>query len=95
MSFKIKPNNTFKDDLKENPKAAMYMLKSFIYVLNTKETISKKRNEKYLDLCRKYFAFKKNESSDNMLTLIEFQQGLFKPILSEMIKLKNSKRQVD
>lgn len=95
MSFKIKPNNTFKDDLKENPKAAMYMLKSFIYVLNTKETISKKRNEKYLDLCRKYFAFKKNESADNMLTLIEFQQSLFKPILSEMIKLKNSKRQVE
>jgi len=95
MSFKIKPNNTFKDDLKENPKAAMYMLKSFIYVLNTQETISKKRNDKYLDLCRKYFAFKKNESADNMLTLIEFQQSLFKPILSEMIKLKNSKRQVE
>jgi hypothetical protein len=95
MSFKIKPNNTFKDDLKENPKAAMYMLKSFVYVLNTQETISKKRNDKYLDLCRKYFAFKKNESADNMLTLVEFQQGLFKPILSEMIKLKNSKRQVE
>jgi hypothetical protein len=95
MSFKIKPNNTFKDDLKENPKAAMYMLKSFVYVLNTQETISKKRNDKYLDLCRKYFAFKKNESADNMLTLIEFQQSLFKPILSEMIKLKNSKRQVE
>ena len=89
MSFKIKPNNTFKDDLKENPEAAMYMLKSFVYVLNTK------RNDKYLDLCRKYFAFKKDESADNMLTLIEFQQGLFKPILSEMIKLKNSKRQVE
>lgn len=95
MSFKIKPNNTFKDDLKENPEAAMYMLKSFVYVLNTQETISKKRNDKYLDLCRKYFAFKKNESADNMLTLIEFQQSLFKPILSEMIKLKNSKRQVE
>ena len=54
MSFKIKPNNTFKDDLKENPKAAMYMLKSFVYVLNTQETISKKRNDRYLDLCRKY-----------------------------------------
>ena len=89
------PSNTFKDDLKENPKAAMYMLKSFVYVLNTQETISKKRNDKYLDLCRKYFAFKKDESVDNMLTLIEFQQGLFKPILSEMIKLKNSKRQVE
>ena len=95
MSFKINPNNTFKDDLKENPKAAMYMLKSFVYVLNTKETISKKRNEKYLDLCRKYFAFKKDESADNMLTLIEFQQSIFKPIISEMIKLKNSKRQVE
>ena len=95
MTFKIKPSNTFKDDLKENPKAAMYMLKSFIYVLNTQETISKKRNDKYLDLCRKYFAFKKDESADNMLTLIEFQQSIFKPILSEMIKLKNSKRQVE
>ena len=83
------PSNTFKDDLKENPKAAMYMLKSFVYVLNNK------RNDKYLDLCRKYFAFKKNESADNMLTLIEFQQSLFKPILSEMIKLKNSKHQVE
>ena len=83
------PSNTFKDDLKENPKAAMYMLKSFVYVLNNK------RNDKYLDLCRKYFVFKKNESADNMLTLIEFQQSLFKPILSEMIKLKNSKRQVE
>lgn len=88
-------SNTFRDDLKENPKAAMYMLKSFVYVLNTKETISKKRNEKYLDLCRKYFAFKKDESADNMLTLIEFQQSIFKPIISEMIKLKNSKRQVE
>ena len=88
-------SNTFKDDLKENPKTAMYMLKSFVYVLNTKQTISKKRNEKYLDLCRKYFAFKKDESADNMLTLIEFQQNIFKPILSEMIKLKNSKRQVE
>jgi hypothetical protein len=95
MSFKIIPSNTFRDDLKENPKAAMYMLKSFVYVLNTKETISKKRNEKYLDLCRKYFAFKKDESADNMLTLIEFQQSIFKPIISEMIKLKNSKRQVE
>ncbi len=95
MSFKIKPNNTFKDDLKENPKAAMYMLKSFVYVLNTQETISKKRNDRYLDLCRKYFAFKKDEPADNMLTIIEFQQRLFKPILSEMIKLKNSKRQVE
>ena len=95
MSFKIIPSNTFRDDLKENPKAAMYMLKSFVYVLNTKQTISKKRNEKYLDLCRKYFAFKKDESADNMLTLIEFQQSIFKPILSEMIKLKNSKRQVE
>lgn len=89
-------SNTFKDDLKENPKAAMYMLKSFVYVLNTKQTISKKRNEKYLDLCRKYFAFKKDESADNMLTLIEFQQSIFKPILSEMIKMKtDSKRQVE
>jgi hypothetical protein len=95
MSFKIIPSNTFRDDLKENPKAAMYMLKSFVYVLNTKETISKKRNEKYLDLCRKYFAFKKDESADNMLTLVEFQQSIFKPIISEMIKLKNSKRQVE
>ena len=95
MSFKIIPSNTFRDDLKENPKAAMYMLKSFVYVLNTKETISKKRNEKYLDLCRKYFAFKKDESADNMLTLIEFQQSIFKPIISEMIKLKNSKRQME
>ena len=95
MSFKIKPNNTFKDDLKESPKAAMYMLKSFVYVLNTQETISKKRNDRYLDLCRKYFAFKKDEPADNMLTIIEFQQRLFKPILSEMIKLKNSKRQVE
>jgi len=95
MSFKIIASNTFRDDLKENPKAAMYMLKSFVYVLNTKETISKKRNEKYLDLCRKYFAFKKDESADNMLTLIEFQQSIFKPIISEMIKLKNSKRQVE
>jgi hypothetical protein len=89
MSFKMNPNNTFRDDLKENPQAAVYMLKSFVYVLNTK------RNDKYLDLCRKYFAFKKDEPADNMLTIIEFQQRLFKPILSEMIKLKNSKRQVE
>jgi hypothetical protein len=89
MTFKINSSNTFKDDLKENPKAAMYMLKSFIYVLNTK------RNDKYLDLCRKYFAFKKDELADNMLTLIGFQQRLFEPILSEMIKLKDSKRQVE
>ena len=82
-------SNTFKDNLKENPKAAMYMLKSFVYVLNTK------RNGKYLDLCRKYFAFNKDESADNMITIIEFQQRLFEPILSEMIKLKNSKRQVE
>ncbi len=95
MSFKMTPSNTFRDDLKENPKAAIYMLKSFVYVLNTKETISKKRNDKYLNLCRKYFAFKKDEPAENMLTLIEFQQGLFKPILSEMIKLKNSKCQVE
>jgi hypothetical protein len=96
MSFKIKPNNTFKDDLKESPKAAMYMLKSFVYVLNTQETISKKRNDRYLDLCRKYFAFKKDETADNMLTLIKFQQNIFKPILSEMIKMKtDSKRQVE
>jgi len=89
MSFKMTPSNTFRDDLKENPKAAMYMLKSFIYVLNNK------RNNKYLDLCRKYFAFKKDELADDMLTIIKFQQNLFKPILSEMIKLKNSKRQVE
>tara|TARA_B110000003_G_scaffold62799_1_gene63233 strand:+ start:669 stop:956 length:288 start_codon:yes stop_codon:yes gene_type:complete len=95
MIFKMTASNTFKDDLKENPQAAMNMLKSFVYVLNTKQTISKKRNKKYLDLCRKYFAFKKDEPADNMLTLIEFQQNIFKPILSEMIKLKNSKRQVE
>ena len=89
MTFKMTPSNTFKDDLKENPKAAMYMLKSFIYVLNTK------RNDKYLDLCRNYFAFKKDELADNMITIIEFQQRLFEPILSEMIKLKNSKHQVE
>ena len=50
MTFKMNPSNTFRDDLKENPQAAVYMLKSFIYVLNTKQTISKKRNKKYLDL---------------------------------------------
>lgn len=88
MTFKINPSNTFRDDLKENPKAAIYMLKSFVYVLNDKP------NKKYLDLCRKYFAFKKDELSDNMLTILKFQQTIFKPILSEMVKLKNSKRQV-
>jgi hypothetical protein len=89
MTFKMNPSNTFRDDLKENPQAAVYMLKSFIYVLNNKP------NKKYLDLCRKYFSFKKNELKDNMLTIIKFQQNIFKPILSEMIKLKNSKRQVE
>ena len=84
----MNPSSTFRKDLKDNPEAALFMLKSFIYVLNTK------RNDKYLDLCRKYFAFKKDELSDNMLTLVEFQQSIFKPIISEMIKLKNSKRQV-
>ena len=89
-------SNTFRDDLKENPKAAMYMLKSFVYVLNNiSSCIDLKRNNKYLDLCRKYFAFKKDESAENMLTLIKFQQSLFKPILSEMIELKNSKCQVE
>lgn len=88
MTFKMNPSNTFRDDLKENPKAAIYMLKSFVYVLNDKP------NKKYLDLCRKYFAFKKDELSDNMLTILKFQQTIFKPILSEMVKLKNSKRQV-
>ena len=88
MTFKMNPSNTFRNDLKENPKAAIYMLKSFVYVLNNKP------NKKYLDLCRKYFAFKKDELTDNMLTIIKFQQTIFKPILSEMIKLKNSKRQV-
>jgi len=88
MTFKMNPSSTFRKDLKDNPEAALFMLKSFIYVLNTK------RNDKYLDLCRKYFAFKKDELSDNMLTLVEFQQSIFKPIISEMIKLKNSKRQV-
>lgn len=89
MTFKMNPSSTFREDLKDNPEAALFMLKSFIYVLNTK------RNDKYLDLCRKYFAFKKDELSDNMLTLVEFQQSIFKPIISEMIKLKNSKRQVE
>ena len=85
----MNPSNTFRDDLKENPKAAIYMLKSFIYVLNNKP------NKKYLNLCRKYFAFKKDELTDNMLTIIKFQQTIFKPILSEMVKLTNSKRQVE
>ena len=89
MTFKMNPSSTFRKDLKDNPEAALFMLKSFIYVLNTK------RNDKYLDLCRKYFAFKKDELSDNMLTLVEFQQSIFKPIILEMIKLKNSKRQVE
>tara|TARA_R110002073_G_scaffold78492_8_gene189279 strand:+ start:267 stop:536 length:270 start_codon:yes stop_codon:yes gene_type:complete len=89
MTFKMNPSNTFRDDLKENPKAAIYMLKSFIYVLNNKP------NKKYLNLCRKYFAFKKDELTDNMLTIIKFQQTIFKPILSEMVKLTNSKRQVE
>ena len=88
MTFKMNPSNTFRQDLKENPEAAIFMLKSFIYVLNNKP------NKKYLELCRKYFAFKKDEIADNMLTIIKFQQTIFKPILSEMIKLKNSKRQV-
>ena len=85
----MNPSNTFRDDLKENPKAAIYMLKSFIYVLNNKP------NKKYLNLCRKYFAFKKDELTNNMLTIIKFQQTIFKPILSEMVKLTNSKRQVE
>tara|TARA_R110002074_G_scaffold48308_5_gene123639 strand:+ start:2005 stop:2274 length:270 start_codon:yes stop_codon:yes gene_type:complete len=89
MTFKMNPSNTFRDDLKENPKAAIYMLKSFIYVLNNKP------NKKYLNLCRKYFAFKKDELTNNMLTIIKFQQTIFKPILSEMVKLTNSKRQVE
>ena len=88
MTFKMNPSNTFRQDLKENPEAAIFMLKSFIYVLNNKP------NKKYLELCKKYFAFKKDEIADNMLTIIKFQQTIFKPILSEMIKLKNSKRQV-
>ena len=88
MTFKMNPSNTFRKDLKENPEAAIFMLKSFIYVLNNKP------NKKYLELCKKYFAFKKDEIADNMLTIIKFQQTIFKPILSEMIKLKNSKRQV-
>jgi hypothetical protein len=88
MTFKMNPSNTFRQDLKENPEAAIFMLKSFIYVLNNKP------NKKYLKLCRKYFAFKKDEIADNMLTIIKFQQTIFKPILSEMIKLTNSKRQV-
>lgn len=88
MTFKMNPSNTFRQDLKENPEAAIFMLKSFIYVLNNKP------NKKYLELCRKYFAFKKDEIADNMLTIIKFQQTIFKPILSEMIKLTNSKRQV-
>ena len=88
MTFKMNPSNTFRQDLKENPEAAIFMLKSFIYVLNNKP------NKKYLELCRKYFAFKKDEIADNMLTIIKFQQTIFKPILSEMLKLTNSKRQV-
>ena len=84
----MNPSNTFRKDLKENPEAAIFMLKSFIYVLNNKP------NKKYLELCKKYFAFKKDEIADNMLTIIKFQQTIFKPILSEMIKLTNSKRQV-
>ena len=88
MTFKMNPSNTFRQDLKENPEAAIFMLKSFIYVLNNKP------NKKYLELCKKYFAFKKDEIADNMLTIIKFQQTIFKPILSEMIKLTNSKRQV-
>ena len=88
MTFKMNPSNTFRKDLKENPEAAIFMLKSFIYVLNNKP------NKKYLELCKKYFAFKKDEIADNMLTIIKFQQTIFKPILSEMIKLTNSKRQV-
>ena len=90
MTFKMNPSNTFRQDLKENPEAAIFMLKSFIYVLNNKSV----KDKKYLELCRKYFAFKKDEIADNMLTIIKFQQTIFKPILSEMIKLKNSKRQV-
>ena len=88
MTFKMNPSNTFRQDLKENPESAIFMLKSFIYVLNNKP------NKKYLKLCRKYFAFKKDEIADNMLTIIKFQQTIFKPILSEIIKLTNSKRQV-
>ena len=88
MTFKMNASNTFRQDLKENPESAIFMLKSFIYVLNNKP------NKKYLKLCRKYFAFKKDEIADNMLTIIKFQQTIFKPILSEMIKLTNSKRQV-
>ena len=33
MSFEIVPSNTFRDDLKENQEAAIFMLKSCIFVL--------------------------------------------------------------
>jgi hypothetical protein len=91
MTFKMNPSNTFRKDLKENPEAAIFMLKSFIYVLNNKSI----KDKKYLELCKKYFSFKKDELADDMLTIIKFQQTIFNPILSEMIKLKNSKYQVE
>ena len=91
MSFKIEPENTFRDDLKENQEAALFMLKSTIFVLE--DTSAKK--EKYLDMFRKYFHFEENDTAEKMLTVVKFMQSIFKPILSEMVKINDSKLELD